>query len=73
MNLWTADGSRCRESDFHSLEMSSESPKKLNSSSSRKEQERDNKKDSRNIFGYNKIRYCTRLSYDGTHFYGFQY
>jgi len=36
MNLWTADGSRCRESDFHSLEMSSESPKKLNSSSSRK-------------------------------------
>jgi len=52
MNLWTADGSRCRESDFHSLEMSSESPKKLNSSFSRKEQERDNKKDSRNIFGY---------------------
>jgi len=73
MNVWTADGSRYRESDFHSVERSIESSKKLNGSSSRKEQERDDKKDSRNIFGYNKIRYRARLSYDGTHFYGFQY
>lgn len=72
MNVWTTDGSRNRESDYHCSEISRALAKKLFSSSAREVNEHD-EEDSRSIVDCTKVRYRARLSYDGTHFYGFQY